>query len=150
MKKYRYDGIDHINIFSKGTTKLGQLLSNFACTPFTHWKFGKFDSVEGFWYWLGTRDDKLRGLWGYDAKKYGQSIDKKLFKELPTKVFRKYIRQAIAAKINQNHLLKQLLIDSVLPFDHYYLYGGIKTALPQYKWIVDWIEQQREYWKEHN
>lgn len=29
------DGIDHINIYSKGKTELGCLLSNFAFSPFT-------------------------------------------------------------------------------------------------------------------
>jgi hypothetical protein len=30
------DGIDHINIYSKGYTKLGRLLSNFTKSEFTH------------------------------------------------------------------------------------------------------------------
>lgn len=40
------DGIDHINIYSKGKTTLGRMLSNFACTPFTHPEDGKFASIE--------------------------------------------------------------------------------------------------------
>lgn len=38
------DGVDHINIYSRGRTPLGQALSNFAHTPFEHPKDGKFAS----------------------------------------------------------------------------------------------------------
>jgi hypothetical protein len=46
------DGVTHINVYSRGNTELGRLLSNFAHTPFSHPEFGEFASVEGFWYWL--------------------------------------------------------------------------------------------------
>ena len=46
------DGIDHINIYSKGYTKLGRLLSNFTKSEFTHPIYGHFMSVEGFWYYI--------------------------------------------------------------------------------------------------
>lgn len=49
------DGIDHINIYSKGKTALGINLSNFARTPFVlKDKFNneiRFSSVESWWYY---------------------------------------------------------------------------------------------------
>jgi hypothetical protein len=48
------DGIDHINIYSRGKTEVGRQLSNFAHTPFTHKDYGYFNSVEGLWYYLIT------------------------------------------------------------------------------------------------
>jgi len=56
MLDSKMDGVTHINIYSKGKTKLGRLLTNFAHTPFTHAEYGQFASVEGFWYWI--RDGK--------------------------------------------------------------------------------------------
>jgi hypothetical protein len=40
------DGVTHINVYSRGNTELGRLLSNFAHTPFSHPEFGEFASVE--------------------------------------------------------------------------------------------------------
>lgn len=74
--KYLEDGVDHINIFSKGQTPLGRFLSNFTHCPFQHPEFGAFNSIEGFWFWLGSRDDKLRQLHSFAAKKYGQSTNR--------------------------------------------------------------------------
>ena len=54
------DGITHINICSKGKTELGRLLSNFAHTPFWLQGAGRFESVEGYWFWLGTEVDKAK------------------------------------------------------------------------------------------
>ena len=68
------DGVSHINVWSRGTTDLGRDLSNFAHTPFVHPRYGPFQSVEGFWYWLSTgqKEIKLRHLWGYLAKEEGK------------------------------------------------------------------------------
>lgn len=49
MFEPKNDGIDHINVYSGGATELGRLLTNFAHTPFEN-EYGKFESVEGFWY----------------------------------------------------------------------------------------------------
>lgn len=45
------DGIDHINVYSKGKTALGRFLSNFAQVDLET-KNGNFSSVEAYWYWL--------------------------------------------------------------------------------------------------
>jgi hypothetical protein len=66
------DGIGHINVYSKAKTKLGRELSNFSFSPFTHPEDGKFNSIEGYWYWLGCKQEKLRKVWGYAAKRLGR------------------------------------------------------------------------------
>ena len=47
------DGINHINIYSKGKTEVGRILSNFN-TPFFKYEtpHGKFRSLEGYYHWL--------------------------------------------------------------------------------------------------
>ena len=51
------DGITHINIYSKGQTELGKMLSNFAKFPIQTVD-GNFMSVEGYWYFLSI-DEKF-------------------------------------------------------------------------------------------
>lgn len=72
MFKITDDGITHINVYSKGKTELGRLLSNFSHTPF----YGNdilFNSVEGWWQWFttGKEYDYLKYLYGFKAKKRG-------------------------------------------------------------------------------
>lgn len=71
------DGITHINVYSKGKTELGQLLSNFAYTPFVHSEYGKFNSIEAFWYYYftGCKHDDLKLLYGYKAKEKGRKYN---------------------------------------------------------------------------
>jgi len=72
------DGITHINIYSKGKTEIGRFASNFAFSPF-ECEDGKFDSIEGYWYWLtinpsNPRRDELRKLYGFEAKRIGREL----------------------------------------------------------------------------
>ena len=68
---------EHINIYSKSESKLGRMLSNFYHSPFVLEKDGFFNSVEGYWFWLGTRDERLRKLSGFKAKKLGGKLPRK-------------------------------------------------------------------------
>lgn len=68
------DGISHINVYSKGRTGIGRFLSNFTFYPI-HTVDGEFHSIEGYWYWLTCRDDRLRYLHGYEAKKLGRNTN---------------------------------------------------------------------------
>ena len=47
------DGINHINVYSRGKTEIGRFLSNMAHTPFEYQRFEsqRFDlkNVESFW-----------------------------------------------------------------------------------------------------
>jgi hypothetical protein len=153
------DGIDHINIYSKGKTEIGRLLTNFAHTPFTHPKYGIFQSVEGFWYFLktGTKHDNLKYLYGYEAKRIGKTYamerkDLEDKKGIPEE-FKKEILEAIRCKLRQNKHIVKLLVESDLPFSHYYCYGNGKGwkvyYLDEYSWIVDEIEKIRKICKDY-
>lgn len=140
------DGEDHINIYSQGQTKLGRWLSNFhKCDVNTD--HGHFKSIEGYWYWLGARDDSLRKMWGYKAKKYGRSRPQ--VTELPEDTFQGHIEKAIINKIYTNKYILEAFVDSSLPFDHYYVYGG-KRVDAGYEWITDHITELRKIFKEFN
>lgn len=149
------DGITHINVYSKGKTELGRLLSNFGHTPFKHPDYGYFSSVEAFWYWLslGKQHDNLRSLYGYQAKKEGgtlrEALEKQGNKKPEIKGFKAEIKKAILCKIEQNDRLSSLLKNSTLPLTHYYVWGDEKdyriTYPEAYAWIHEYISDVRDF-----
>lgn len=148
MLDYTYlpvnDGKDHINIYSKGHTELGRLLSNFARTPIEHPDYGYFVSIEGFWYWLSTgkKHDKLRYLYGTTAKFAGKEFDK-----VNVDNFIEEIKKALKIKLEQHDNIRVSLISSTLPLAHYYYYGDPDNpkvhTVKQYKWITEYWEELR-------
>lgn len=143
------DGIDHINTITAGNTELGRMLTNLARTPFVHPEHGAFQSVEGYWYWLGaganSDNDHMRGLAWHTAKATGRELE-----VIPMDVesFRDQIRLAIRAKILQNEKLRQMFVESTLPFRHYFCYGAMaknqKVIEPaRHRWQMDYLEELR-------
>ena len=144
------DGIDHINVYSKGKTNLGKFLTNFAKTPFELPKDGTFQSIEGYWYWLLAMDHPhsyvLKDLYGFKAKLVGRSLTNNTDWS-DDEDFKNSIKQAIAAKIQQcSDYQYEMFIDSKLPFTHYYVYGGKVVKVPKSDWIIEFLEGLR---KEH-
>lgn len=123
------DGVDHINVYSKGVTELGRLLSNFAATPFSIGGL-LFRSVEGWWYWRLTGIDRCRFLSGYAAKEFGRTqtiVNRPITKEELLVVYQ--------AKADQNETVCKMLKanEGELPYDHYYLYGD-KVVETKWRW----------------
>ena len=133
------DGIDHINVYSKGRTELGKFLSNFAYSVINT-DDGLFWSVEGYWYWLGTDNperEKLRKLAGFQAKQFGRKLRAKDWQS--TEEFKNKILKAIKIKIENYPQYKKLLINNILPLAHYYVYGDKIVNVPAAQWILDGI-----------
>lgn len=144
------DGVTHINIWSKAKTELGQALSNFAHTPFTHPEFGMFASMEALWYWLSTgrTHNELRRLYGMSAKSYGSKLARV---EMDEAEFRKIICDAFRCKLDQHPKLKEAFTRSTLPLEHYFVYGrNMETIVDQRKkhgWQTDYLEQLRDEYR---
>jgi hypothetical protein len=115
------DGVTHINIYSRSRTTLGKLLSNFTHSPFEHPDYGKFQSMEGYWYWMSTGlcHDILRNLYGISAKRTGERFKDVPFKHL-SKTFEDIIAEGILMKMLWNPNIGDLLKNSTLPLVHYY------------------------------
>lgn len=130
------DGIDHINIYSKGQTELGRFLSNFSHSPIMT-EDGPFQSVEGYWYWLGLRHEGLRHLSGFQAKQFGRELRVHTTPfVLSERDFQCKIESACRIKIQGNVRMLSLLTKTALPFMHYYVMSG-KAIDAGYKWILD-------------
>lgn len=138
------DGITHINVYSQGDTTLGTWLSNFSYSPICIPGDGEFKSIEGYWYWLSSKDERLRELIGFEAKKLGRSLEKKYIID----DFEAKIKLAIDIKIKSNSDMMKELYESTLPFCHYYSYGG-KRKDAGYDWIIEHIEDRRSLLKNH-
>lgn len=116
------DGLDHINIYSRGKTKLGRLLSNFANTPFCY-NGVTYQSMEGALYYYRTDDNRLISMHGNAAKKLGRSL--KHVKIESTALLKAWL----LAKVYSNPEIIELLIKNNLPFAHYYvIYGKVIEA----------------------
>jgi len=144
------DGITHINIYSKGKTSLGQMLSNFYNNiSDIKTKDGGFKSVEGYWYWLSVdsnQNDKniLRLAHGFNAKKVGKQLVDRFGRRFDDDFEDKIIR-AIWNKAQQNILLFDVKYKD-LPFEHYYNYGGkIHDVKDKYLWMIDGIDRMAKY-----
>ena len=116
------DGSTHINVYSRGKTDVGKMLSNFYnCNIET--PDGRFKSIEGYWFWLQCRDDELKDMWGVEAKKYGEYHCLGFMKPDD---FEQKIKIATFNKIMHNGHIKNALleVDVNIPFVHYYVYDG--------------------------
>lgn len=141
------DGLDHINVYSQGKTELGRWLSNFTKAPINLPEDGYFLSIEGYWYWLKTKDEKLRTLYGYEAKKYGRNakpnttfFPSDIAPYLPN--FQDKIKLAIKTKVLSNLVMKTKFIESTLPFKHYYVFDN-RIVEAGHGWQMEYLENLR-------
>lgn len=138
------DGVHHINIYSKGKTEIGRWLSNFAYSPIQT-QHGWFNSVESYWYWLTTLNDRLRELHGFPAKKLGKESEKIM--EYSEEAFKEKIKKALDVKLKTN---PRWVAEQVnLPLRHYYEYGGKKIEKQEYNWIVEHLGKRIQQLREH-
>lgn len=141
------DGKTHINVYSRGKTKLGQDLSNFAPLGFTLVDHGSFASVEGYWYWLTVRPDsplrdRLRELHGFLAKKLGRELRGKDWN--PSPEFRANIVRALNAKLGAHPELIAAIRKTELPFTHYYAFGDtIHDLTEDTTWMLEVFDNYR-------
>lgn len=143
------DGISHINVYSKGKTELGRLLTNFAETPFKHPELGYFRTMESYWYYLKTGKvfENIRDMDGYTAKKFGRKVLPKTNNNEKREIsddFKEKIREGIRCKLKQNKKILKMLVQNDLPLSHYYVYGNTVKPLPEFDWILEEIERIKE------
>lgn len=130
------DGIDYINVYSKGKTELGRLLSNFTYTPFTY-KCSYYSSVEAFWYCCTTGKYKhISRLSGWRAKYQGN-----LLPQLNPEPSRDTLKKVYLSKIRSTPFIESELLRNKLPFAHYYEFSGVRKSADKYLWTADlWRE----------
>jgi len=144
------DGFEWINIYSKGATELGRALSNFSSHKVITID-GTFASIEGYWYWLAVSPDEprrgeLKEAVGWQAKALGRELrGVDWVKGGDTAAdFRLRIAVAMTTKLILHPSIRYRLAESVLPFRHYYVYGGKVVEPKEGHWIVALWEHLRQ------
>lgn len=148
------DGVDHINIYSKGQTELGRMMSNFYECSIELEYIGCFRSIEGLYFWLKayfnfeempSEYEELRGLYGFKAKKLGTELTEGLeMSEGQLREFRNLIYTGLQKKVLSNLELMTALEKSRLPFDHYYVKNidgkaiSTKPKNEMVQWVAIW------------
>ncbi len=160
------DGINHINIYSRGKTRLGRELSNFQGCGI-NMPYGRFNTIEGLYHYLkimraiGVDSRRLEDISSDDeylrfnlARLYcvngreAKSIGKRLrtyclchgypIKDTPDDKFDHEIIDAIGKKINSIPGLRTAIADNELEYSHYYVSDDGKTIyMPHFGWMVD-------------
>jgi len=117
------DGVSHINIYSVGRTVLGRWMSNFDHSPFTHPIYGRFASMEAYWYWIATGriHDELRPRWGISAKSVGSRLPRV---NIDTLEFKQLILEGFLCKTLATPQAMVDMAASYLPFTHYYAFAS--------------------------
>lgn len=132
------DGKDHVNIYSKARTQLGQDLSNFSALGITHPEFGRFASLEAYWYWLATgkRFYELTRLTGVHAKRIGKS-----YPRVDNSNFQEEFTQGIHLRFQKHPGLYERFMACDLPFAHYYYFGAAENCKlmdsTSNRWVID-------------
>lgn len=141
------DGITHINVYSKGRTRLGKLLSNFAYCPIKIEGLGKFVSIEGLWHYMSsqTGDNTYRILYGHEAKTFRSKLPKQDSLKFNDLEFKKIIKTAIMQKLLANKDLRTELFTNPLPLFHYYTDPTKDVVVDPIKhvWVIEFIESLR-------
>lgn len=142
------DGIDHINLYTRGKTRLGRLATNLAELHVAHPTYGRFRTAEGLWYYLktGKCHEELRAMSGFEAKRHGRTLP-----SVWNKDFRAEFEIGLREKVLCNKELYELFIESTLPFAHYYVYESKKPdvepkiiAPKDGAWIIEYLTRLRE------
>lgn len=138
-----HDGIDHINIDSRGRTELGKQLTHMHRQDFLHPEFGPFRSVEGLIGFIrsGAQEDEFHWLHGMEARHRSRNLESEFIKG-----FREIVMEANYFKIVQNDELRDAFIACTLPFDHYYLLetNGRPIRPMAAAWLVPAFEDLRK------
>lgn len=100
--------------------------------------------MEAFWYYhkmkmLGFPYAHFHTMRGMEAKKAGGKIKNNLSPE-QFEEFKIIMIEGMKCRLRQNPKLLKLLVDSDLPFKHYYGYGSTETG-----WKI--VELERHNWQ---
>lgn len=144
IPKREEDGLTHINVYSRGATELGRLLSNFAHIPITVPNDGTFHSIEGYWYWLSAHDDRLRTVWGVEAKRLGRMLRGANVTRYDH-IFQRKIIIALEAKLHAFPRITYLMRKTTAPFVHYYVTNDSRVIdhTTKSQWMLNIFENWR-------
>lgn len=141
------DGIDFINVYSRGNTKLGRFLSNMYYAP-VDTPYGRFDTIEGYWHYLGLPDncpdkEQLKTADGFHARRIGQAL-REQYGTVERDDFETLISAALLEKLSSysDDWVEEYGKIGKVPLKHYYVSnrGKIINLTSRYKWMLDLLD----------
>lgn len=141
------DGDDHINVWEYAQTELGKFLAHSSPYKFKHKYFGSFNSLEAFWHYIQSaeRDDRIRVMHGPTLRTFVKKLT-------PAKVpnFRAIIMDSNWQRVRQHKDKMQMLAESNLPFDCYYISRSTQMRVRPtfFAWLIMGFEEIRAAVKE--
>jgi hypothetical protein len=143
----KVDGVDHLNIWESGRTKLGKFLAPAAPVAFMHPVFGPFNSIESFWHYIRNeeRDDRLRSMPPITARKYARRLHSA---HIPN--FYAVIMDAIWYKLAANKQMMERFKSNDLPLDMYYIFreSGLPIRANSINWLMPGFNEIEKALKE--
>lgn len=142
------DGIDFINVYSRGNTKLGRFLSNMYYAPIDT-PYGRFDTIEGYWHYLALPDncpdkEQLMTVDGFSARKIGRAL-REQYGTVERDDFETLISSALLEKLSSytDDWVEEYGKMDNLPLKHYYVLnnGKIINLTRRYKWMLDLLDE---------
>lgn len=138
------DGVDVINIYSRGVTALGRGLSHMSYFKFEIPNIGPFPSMEHYWYWCKTGKcygEFRQNISPWEAKRIGRTKP-----IVHNENFMDDIVLGELWRLKCNPKLADAFFESELPFTHYFTLGGnpngSKRNTPNNQWF--WVEYLAE------
>lgn len=146
------DGVDHVNVYSKGQTELGRLLSHYSAVGF-ELDGRRYASVESFWMvtrmtsanqaaeiYSAIEISTAASLPGYKAKEFLRGLGR----DSGQPPSESQLRRAYEARFAAMPRLKELLIQCDLPLAHYYVYGTKAVDAAPWGWTAELSALMRE------
>lgn len=142
------DGVDHLNIWNRGKTHLGQFLDQRTQAPFIHDSLGRFCSIETFWKYVlsAERCDEMRSLSGRRLRNFERKLTR-----AEVYNFRAIIMDANWQKLQQYPQWATVLYQCSLKLDCYYIYkrdDGIRIRPDCGPWLIQGFEEIRQALRE--
>ena len=165
-----FDGITHINIYSKSKTILGRSLSHFS-------EFGfcvdnnQFRTLEGYFYYnllsihfnekniipsafkqflLNSKGSDVKKTMKIFFKENSKEIDFKKLKTIKqSQEFKSKILKGLEERLKQNKELEDLLFKNDLDFEHYYVFEKENKTIivdkkKEFEYIIDFYKRYKK------
>lgn len=125
------DGVDYLDIGNRAVTVLGRALSATSSYGFDHPKYGRFNTLEGYYWYIAYMLDGcsvaygvLKELDGKASNAEGKASLSKLDSSdiFGSVEFRELFMEGVIYRLEQNRLLMDNFMENRLPLKAYYKY----------------------------
>jgi hypothetical protein len=142
----KLDGVEHINIWAKGSTFIGKFLAPRTLCEL-NMPEGRFLCVSAYWYSLISKEDsRLSRVHDWETELLATQLSPLPKKQqLPAAELQAKIKKALDQKIKWSEYWQEEFTESTLPFLQYHLdaEGNVVDESKKYRWLLNHLEARR-------